>query len=124
MMKKSLMFIALVFFVSGCSLYHVTSEDATDDYYPSKATANEVVYIENIDRAYEVIGYVTVNTERRQRISEVIEKMRREAAIIGGDVITNIRSDATGAWKQLPVQEVIGNGYVRANFKASVAVFK
>ncbi len=50
--------------------------------------------------------------------------MKREAAILGADAITNIQSDATGAWKKLPAQEVVGNGYVRANFTATAIVFK
>jgi len=86
--------------------------------------AGDVVFLEKSDRPCEVIGYVNVNAERRQLFSEVLEKMKREAAIMGGDAITDLRSDATGQWKRLPAQQIIGNAYVRANFTVSVIIFK
>jgi len=124
-MKKTLLpLITLVFLTTSCSMYRVNSVDTSDTYYPSKP-AGEVIYLENIDQPHEVIGTVTINAERRQRsMDDVIEKMKREAAILGGDAITDIQSDATGVWKRLPVQQTIGNAYVRANFTASVVVLK
>jgi uncharacterized protein YbjQ (UPF0145 family) len=110
--------------LGGCSVYHVSSEDISTDYFPSKSSINDVVHMENINDQHEVIGYVTVNTERNQKVSEVIRRMKREAAIIGGDAITNIQTDATGTWKTLPAQEIIGNAFVRANFTATVIKFK
>ncbi|MCA9400460.1 MAG: hypothetical protein KC713_02450 [Candidatus Omnitrophica bacterium] len=124
MKKHILPLIAVVFLFAGCSLYHVNSEDISADYYPSKNSPEEILYIENVKEPHEVIAYVNVNAERRQKISEVIDKMKREAAILGGDAITAVKTDATGTWKSLPAQEVIGNAYVRANFKASVIKFK
>ncbi len=109
---------------SGCSLYQVSSEETTLKYYPPKDSTADITYQEKVDQAHEVIGYVTVNSERRQKISEIIERMKRETAILGGDVITNLQSDATGEWKRLPAQQVIGNAYVRANFRATVVVLK
>jgi len=123
MMKKIVSLIALVFLTSSCSIYHITSTSTTDDYYPSRENA-EVVYLDQIDDTYEIIGTVLVNAERRQRLKDVIEKMKREAAILGGEAITDIQSDATGPWKRLPIQRTIGNAYVRANFTASVVVSK
>jgi len=121
MMKKLVSLIALIFLTSSCSIYHITSTSTTDDYYPSRENA-EVVYLDQIDDTYEIIGTVLVNAERRQRLKDVIEKMKREAAILGGEAITDIQSDATGPWKRLPIQRTIGNAYVRANFTASVVV--
>ncbi len=122
---SELILVALtVCFTSACSLYHISSEDTSSAYYPSKTSTAEITYQERLDAPHEVIGYVTVNAERRQKIDEVIEKMKREAAILGGDVITNIQSDATGEWKILPAQEILRNAYVRSNFKATVAVVK
>ncbi len=109
--------------LSGCSVYYIHSKDISLDYHPSKKTAADVVYIEKPNRPYKVIGYVTINTERRHRISEIIDKMKREAAIMGGDAITDIKTDATGAWKRLPAQHIIGNAYIRANFTAKVIIF-
>ena len=122
---KLLMSLCLIVLVaSSCTLYRIESKDLTTDFYPSKKSASEVVYIENVEQPHEIIGVINIDTERRQRISEVLEKMKREAAILGGDAITNIRTDATGYWKALPAQDFIGNGYVRANFSASIVVFK
>lgn len=116
--------IAFVLLTSSCSIYHINSVDSTNDYYPSKSV-DEVVYLEEIDEDYEIIGVVTVNSERKQRsIDDILVKMKREAAILGGDAITDIQSDATGVWKHLPVQQTIGNAYIRANYTASVIVFK
>lgn len=124
MFKKSLVLGLFICLTSGCSLYHVDSRDVTTEYYPPKKSAGDVVYLEETNKTHELIGYVTVNTERRQRISEVIEKMKYEAAILGGDAITDIQTDATGQWKKLPAQKLIGNAYIRANFTAAVVVFK
>ena len=115
--------VSIMVALTGCSLYNINSEDITADYYPSKKAA-DVVYVENIGQPHEVIGYVTVNAERRQEVSEVMEKIKREAAVIGGDAITNIKTDASGAWKKLPAQKLLGNAYIRANFSATVVVFK
>lgn len=123
MMKKILTVTVLAFLTSSCSIYHVTSTNTTEAFYPPKSI-DDVVYLEHVDRPHEVIATVTVNAERRQPVSGVIDRMRREAAILGGDAITDIQTDATGLWKRLPAQQVIGNAYVRANFTASVVVFK
>ena len=116
--------IAITIIFSACSLYRVDSKDITTNYYPSNTSINDVVYLESIDKPHEIIGIVTVNAERRQSIDNVMDKIKREAAILGGDVITDIKTDATGYWKKLPAQKLIGNGYIRANFTAVVAVFK
>ena len=118
------LFVLLLTSTTGCSLYHVSSQDVSDTYYPSKASIKDVAYMEHVTQAHDIIGVVTVNTERSQHMSEIVDKMKREAAILGGDAITDIQSDATGDWKRLPAQELIGNAYVRANFKANVVVLK
>lgn len=123
---KSFIFITLLFsiFISGCSLYRINSQDTTLEYYPAKDSPSEVVYLEKVTKPHDVMGYVTVNAERNQRLNHVIEKMKREASILGGDAITDIKTDATGTWKKLPAQALIGNGYVRANFSANVVAYK
>ncbi len=123
-MKMMLVVVSLIWvIISGCSIYHIDSKDISLDYHPSKRSSNDVVYIEKVSKPYTVIGYVTVNTERRHRISDIIDKMKREAAIMGGDAITDIKTDATGIWKRLPAQHIIGNAYIRANFTAKVIIF-
>ena len=124
MIKKILTLVTFVLLTSSCSLYHINSIDSSDTYYPT-TSADEVVYMEEVDGDYSIIGTVTINAERKQRnIDDVIVKMKREAAILGGEAITDIQSDATGVWKRLPVQQTIGNAYVRANYTASVIVFE
>ena len=93
-------------------------------YYPSKKSASEVAYLEKITTPHDIIGYVTVNTERRQQIEDVLEKMKREAAILGADAITDIQTNASGQWKKLPGQALLGNAYIRANFTATAVIFK
>ncbi len=122
--KKLSFLIIFLTLTSACSVYRVTSKDITTDYYPSKKSANEIIYVENIEKPHTVIAYITINAERRQYMSEVLDKMKRESAILGGDAITAIKTDASGTWKSLPVQNVIGNAYVRANFSAAVIVFQ
>jgi len=124
MTKKGLILFFLMLFTCSCSVYHITSEGTTNEYYPSKEIAEDVVYVKNVNQPHEVIAHITVNTERRQKLGDIIAKMKREAAILGADAITDIKSDATGRWKKLPAQDLIGNAYVRANFTVSAVVFK
>ena len=125
-MNKIYSLIFIVLLTAGCSIYSVDSQSLTEEFYPSKSSANDVVYLETVTQPHEVIATVVVNTERRQqqKMEDVIEKMKREAAILGGDAITDIKTNAGGTWKKLPAQKLIGNAYVRANFSASVVVFK
>ncbi len=122
-MKQILSFFLIVLSASGCSLYTVNSEETTEDFYPSKSSASQILYLERVDQAHKVIGYVTVNTERTKTLEEVVDQLKREAAILGGDAITDVQTDATGFWKKLPGQRLIGNAYIRINFKAAVAAF-
>jgi len=124
MIKKYFFFPLLILLTSACSMYHVTSEDIADNYYPSKKSALDIIILENVTKPHEVIGIITVNAERRQKIEEVIAKLKREAAILGADAITDLQSDSTGQWKKLPVQAALGNAYVRANFSAVAVAFK
>ncbi len=119
----ALSILSLIFF-SGCSIFHVDSQDVSTDLHTPKESANDVAYLETVDKPHEIIGYVTVNAERRQTLDNIIDKMKREAAILGADAITDIKTNATGTWKMLPAQKFIGNGYIRANFTATAVVFK
>ena len=115
---------AIVFVTAGCSIFQIESNTETKTYYPPKTSANDVGYLESVDKAYEVIGTVTVTTERRQALENVIPKMLYEASVMGGDAITDIRTDATGTWKKIKPQALLGNAYIRSNYSAKVIVFK
>ncbi len=125
-MKKNILwvFMLLSFFATGCTSYSLNFEDVTDTSYPAKSSPRDVAYVENIDRPFEVIGYVTVNTERRTPLKEVIERLKPQAALLGGDAITNIESDASGFWKRPGISKILGNAYIRVNYRAQVVAFK
>lgn len=122
-MKKTILLLVLSIVISGCSLYSINSEEVTENYYPPKASAESVVYLEEVTDKHEVIGFVSVNTERRQKMQDVLEKMKREAAVLGGDAITNItRKTSTGTEKMklAGLRKFFENGYIRATFTATV----
>ncbi len=125
-MKRSILFfITMAFFTSGCSLYQLDLESTATDYHPAKPSKNEVAYLENTNKPYEVIGRVTVNAERNQKMNEGIDKLKYEAAILGGDAITNITTNAgTGKWARIKPKNLFGNANIRTNFVADVIVFK
>ena len=122
-MKKINLLLA-TFLLSSCSFYNLTSQDISENYYPPKQSINDVTYLEKIDQPNEVIGYVTASAERNKTMDQVLEKLKREAAGLGADAITDIREEAPGYWKKLPAQKLVGNGYVRANFIATAVKFK
>ena len=115
--------LGLSLLLCSCSLYRIQSEEVSDNFYPPKESADGVVYMEHLSRPVEVVGYITVNAERVQKLDEVIMKLKKEAAVLGADAITNVQSGATAIWKKLP-QKAFENGYVRANFTATAVVFK
>ncbi|MCK5214273.1 MAG: hypothetical protein KAR05_02840 [Candidatus Omnitrophica bacterium] len=122
-MKKTILLLTLSIFVSGCSIYRINSEEVTSNYYPSKKP-EQVQVLEETSDSYEIVGFVTINSERNQNFEEIVEKIKKEAAVLGGDAIINITTNATGTWKKLPAQKFVGNAYVRANYSATVIVFK
>ena len=126
-MKRTLFAILfLVVFTSGCSVYSINSKDTTDVYYVPKTNVDDVAYIEKIDdsKPYTQIAEVSVTTERRQSINDVLPKLKQEAGMLGADAITDVESDATDFWKRLPEQKVIGNGYIRSTYTAKAIVWK
>ncbi|MCK5581132.1 MAG: hypothetical protein KAJ18_07645 [Candidatus Omnitrophica bacterium] len=122
-MKKFILMLLMIFVTSGCSLYRIDSEDVATFLYPEKP-ASEVTYLENVDKPHEVIGFITVNAERSKSMDAIIRKMKREAGLIGGDAITNLQTNATGTWKKIRLQKLLGNAFIRAKFSATVVVFQ
>jgi len=122
MSKKLILLIGAVLLTSACSFYNVNTEEITEDFYPP-TKAVDVQVLETAPQPHEVIGVVTVNAERNQKMDAIISKMKSEAAKLGGQAVTNIKSDASGAWKKVPLQKLLGNAYIRANFTAQVIVF-
>ena len=112
-----------LFLLAGCSVYQITSEETTFDYFPPKSSASEVQYLEKVFQPYKLIGYVTVKTERNQTLEQVIEKLKREAASLGADAITNVTTvDKTESKNARPFH-LFDNANIRENYMADVIVF-
>ena len=125
-MKKTILFIALSILISSCSFYNINSDEVTENYYPPKSSLDNIAYLDEVKEPHEVIGFVSVSTERRQKMPDVLEKMKREAAILGGDAITNItRKTASGdeKMKMSKLKKFFENGNIRSTFTATVVSF-
>ncbi len=125
MKSVALMMLLVLGLFSGCTTYRIDSEDTTLNYYPPKNSPDDVVYMETVDKPFEQIGIVTVTTERRQTLEDALPKLKYEASILGGDVITDIQVNSTGVWQNVKVQKYLGhNGYVHTQYSAKVLVLK
>ncbi len=115
MKKLNLMMLMLLLISSGCTFYGVDAQEIVmAPFGQNKQTDLEIQYLETVTVPYEVIGHVTVNTERRNSIEEVIEKMKRQVSMLGGDAVTNIiQTD-----KPSPI------AHVRTVYTGTVIVFK
>jgi hypothetical protein len=130
-MKKMahLLFVILILAVSasGCTFYQIDSKDTTEDYYPPKTNLDDVAYVESsdkLDKPYNEIGLVTVTTERRQTLEDVLPKLKQEAGNLGADAITDIHSDGGDFWNSLKPQELLRNAYIRTRYTAKAVVWK
>jgi len=123
-MKRILFSILLLtIFASGCTFYKIDSKDTTQDLYVPKTSIDDVAYIEKVDKPFVQIAEVSVTTERRQSLKEVLPKLKQEAGMLGADAITDVQGEATDFWKALPQQKIIGNGYVRSTYTAKAIVW-
>ena len=123
-MKRFALLSCLAVFTCACSLYQLDSEMTTFNYHPAKISKDEVAYLENVNRPYEVIGRITVNAERNQKMNNIMDKLKYEAAVLGGDAITNLQTNAgTGKWARIKPKKLFGNANIRTNFIADVIVF-
>lgn len=124
-MKRTILpILLLTAFLSGCTVYQIDSKDSTLDFYPPKQTIEEVKYLETVDAPFVEIGVVTVVAERRQTFDDILPKLLQEAAILGGDAITDVQTNAGGVWKNVKIQKLLGNAYVRSHYTAKVIVLK
>ncbi len=123
-MKKIFLLPIVAAILTGCTIYQIDSKDTTDNFHTPKTAIEQVQYLEKVDQPFEQIGEVSVTTERRQSVEDVIPKLKQEAAILGGDAITDVQSDATGVWKKVRPKKLLGNAYVRSTYTAKVIVFK
>ena len=125
MKRFAILLLGVFFLTNACSLYQIDSESTSFDYFPSKSSKDEVAYLERVHQPHKVIGRVTVNVERNQLMENVIDKLKQEAAVLGGDAITNIVTNAgTGKWAKIKPKKLFGNANVRSNYVADVIVFE
>ncbi|MBF0491081.1 MAG: hypothetical protein HQL15_10830 [Candidatus Omnitrophica bacterium] len=76
-MKRTLLTLVIVLIVTcGCTIYRIDSKDTSNDFYAPKKSIDDVQYLEKVDKPYTEIGIVTVTTERRQSMDEVIPKLK------------------------------------------------
>ncbi len=115
-MKKINYFLLMLLLisVSGCTFYAVDAQEIVIAPSGKVSTEHDVQYLETVNVPYEVIGHVTVNTERRNSLEEVIEKMKRQVAILGGDAVTNI----------IQTDKPSAIAHVRTIYTGTVIVFK
>lgn len=122
-MRKFLKLFFLIALLSGCSLYQITSDETSLDYYPPKSSGDQVLYLKEVPHPYKVIGSVVINAERNQKQEKIIEKLKREAAVMGGDAITNISPiDGEDASKN-KLTQILRNARLRQSYRADVVVF-
>jgi len=124
-MNKNLFIYPAVFlFLTGCSIYHIDSESVSSKIHDPKSSIGEVEYVESVSGPHEVVGYVTITAERSQDREKVLEKLRREAMTLGGDAVTDLSIKAPEGWEKIPAQKILGNAYIRAQYKAKVVAYE
>lgn len=110
--------------LTGCTIYQIDSKDSAVDFYQPKNDISQVQYLEKVEQSFVDIGTVTVTTERRQGLADALPKLKQEAAILGADAITDVKSDATDNWKRVKPKKLLGNAYVRSTYTAKAIVLK
>jgi len=125
-MKRTLFAILfLTFFATGCTVYQISSKDTSTDFYVPKTSIDDVAYVEKTDKPYTEIAEVTVTTERRQSLNEVLPKLKQEAGMLGADAIIDVQGEATDLWKKIaPPGKLLSNAYIRTIFTAKAIVWK
>ncbi len=123
-LKAILSLILLTGTFAGCTVYQIDSKDTTQDFYTPKKSIDEVQYLEKVEQPSVEIGEVMVTTERRQNLEDVLPKLKQEAAILGGDIITDVKVNSGGAWKSAKLEKLLGNAYIRCQYSAKVLVLK
>ena len=119
MIRRITSILLLLVLCSGCSIYKIDSQDTTLDFYSPKSSEDQVTYIEKVDKPYEVIAIESITADRTRPFQEIVDKMRQEASVLGGDAITDIR----------PISSKVGvtllkNADLFAHYSAKVIVFK
>lgn len=115
-MKKFILLLSTVLLstLTGCTYYRVNADEIAFNTVHPNQSQHEIQYLETVNVPYEVIGTVVVGTERRNSIEEVVDKMKAQIAILGGDAVTNI----------VQFDEPSPITRIRTRYKGTVIVFK
>lgn len=124
MVKHLLNYVIYAILLAGCSIYRIDSQDSTLDFYPPKSSFEQVACLEKVERPHEIIGIVTATTDRSRPTQEVINKMRHEAAILGGDAIIDIHSDDFNMGGKSENEGLFKGQSILVHYSAKVIVFK
>ena len=83
-----------------------------------------MVYLDKTDKSYVEIAEVSVTTERRQPLNDILPKLKQEAGMLGADAIIDVQSGPTDLWKSVKPQKLLGNAYIRTTYTAKAIVWK
>mgnify|MGYP001346131973 CR=1 FL=1 len=110
---------------TSCSIYHINSDQQV---FLEDRNANrdpqEIEVLENVSRAHKVLGTIVLNTERNEDMYSILWRMKKEAVVMGGDAITNLKVNSTGFWEKVPFKKLTANAYIRANFTVDVVAYE
>jgi hypothetical protein len=109
MLRPAVVIIIFSVIVAGCSLYRVDSKDLSSDLYLPKDSADQIVYIEKLDKPYDVIALLKITADRTSPLEDILVRMRYEAAVLGADAVTDVVSD---------------HALLRVEYTAKAVVFK
>lgn len=115
-MKKFILLLSTILLptLTGCTYYRVNADEIAFNTVHPNENQHDIQYLETVNVPYEVLGTVVVSTERRNSMEEVVEKMKRQISVLGGDAVTNIvQIDEPSAIKR-----------IRTKYKGTVIVFK
>ncbi|PIW64288.1 MAG: hypothetical protein COW13_00975 [Candidatus Omnitrophica bacterium CG12_big_fil_rev_8_21_14_0_65_50_5] len=94
-MKTIFLIVVSGLVLSSCSFYNIKSQQDSSEAVATqqKKSFMDIEYAPEVTRSYQVIGTLRVKTERNRDWDDVIRKMKMEAAVMGGDAVTDIILD-------------------------------
>lgn len=118
MKNVAIIFVASLI-LSSCSFYQVRSQDDSGfSLAEPKKSFMDVEYVSETKKPHQVIGTLRVNTERNRGMEDVIRKMKMEAAVLGGDAVTEVMPDPEAAKKKE------SNARMRVDYVGKVIVYQ
>ncbi len=112
-MKQHLTIFLLITLLtcSSCSIYSLDSDQQL--VVPNRDETRDpqtIEVLETVTRPHKVIGTIVINTERNEDMDSIYWRMKKEASVMGGDAITNLR--------------ISPNKRIRANFTVDIITYE